>query len=263
MQSQIQGELLQAKKEAKEIRVRKSLHIFIIVGLSVLFFIIPYFSPPANGLYVIDVFVVLFGGMYVLLGALPSVYQPLSKEKQAFVQIFKAIDVLNKSKEPIAYEAALKYLEKADMILDSQLTVPFKWYEKINQSLFEFRGNLKYVLLPSTQGFKIKTEHLEEIALALVRESPEEIAAINQKIRNEPSYVRVTPQPQKSLIALLKENKLTKIGYSLGLGYILIIVICLIFTLSTGQDFSNFVRANPAIVIGGGLGLSGLTFWRT
>jgi hypothetical protein len=201
--------------------------------------------------------------MYVLFNALPSVYQPLPKEKQAFIQVFNATEILKKSKEPIAYQEALKYLEKADMILDQQLLSPFKWYEGINQSLFEFRANLKYVVIPSTQGFKIKTEHLEEIALALVKREPEKIMAINQKIGNEPSYVRVQPQPQKPLITILKESKLAKIGYSLTLGYILIIGICAIYVVSTGQDFSTFVRANPAIVIGGGLGLSGLTFWKT
>jgi hypothetical protein len=60
MQSEIQGELLQAKKEAKEIRNSKSLHTILIVASSLLFFIIPYFSPPTlSGFYALDVFIVL------------------------------------------------------------------------------------------------------------------------------------------------------------------------------------------------------------
>jgi hypothetical protein len=74
--------------------------------------------------------------------------------------------------------------------------------------------------------------------------------------------LKVQPQPQKSLTTVFKESKVAKIGYSLFLGYILIVGICAIYVFLAGQDFSAFMKANPAIVIGGGLGLSGLTFWK-
>jgi hypothetical protein len=138
-----------------------------------------------------------------------------------------------------------------------------KWYEAINQVLLEFRGNLKYIVIPSTEKLKIKLEHLEEMALALVKGEPERINAINQKIATEPTYLKFQPLPQKPLMAILKESKMAKIAYSLCLGYVLIVGICAMYVVLTGQDFSAFVRANPAIVIGGGLGLSGLTFWKT
>jgi len=264
MQSEIEGEFLKAKKEARDVRRRKGTYIIIICLLIVLFFIIPYsWGPSLTGLYAIEVIIVFVGGMYIFFSAAPSVFQPLPVEKQAFIQVYNAIEVLRKSKEPIAFQESLKYLEKADRILDAQFLYEKKWYERTNQSLLEFRGNLTYLIIPSTEKFKIKVEHLEEIALALSKMDPERIKEINQKLESEPTYVKIQPQLQKPLMTILRESKIAKIGYSLSLGYVLIVVICVIYVTVTGQDFSTFVKNNPTIVILGGLGLSGLTFWKT
>ena len=49
---------------------------------------------------------------------------------------------------------------------------------------------------------------------------------------------------------------------SLCLGYVLILVLSVVYVFATQQNFVVFARGNPDVIIIGGLIASGITFWR-
>ena len=85
---------------------------------AILFFVIPYYIEPFRILYVLDMVVILVGGFYVFYSQLPNLVQPLRREYYAFRKVVKAIDFLEKLKEPIAYEEAYHEVEGAYSVLN-------------------------------------------------------------------------------------------------------------------------------------------------
>lgn len=263
MRKEIEKALLRLRIEGKETRKNMARNILIVFSLIAVFFFIPYFYPQLSQLFVIDALIGLFGGMYVFLNAIPKLYQPLRKEHQAFIKIAKAIEILEKSNEPIAYEEAYRYVKEAYGILRGvELTKYVEWYREVNETFRQFLDNLKFVVLPAISKSNIKKEDLEAVALAVYETNPSEIKAVNHKL--EKSYRKFGPPPKKveMLKKIMRESLIGNILGSLALGYTVVILISLIYVVATQQDFMIFLKERPDIVILGGLILSGVTFWR-
>ena len=266
MRKEIEEKLAILKIEVKEARKKKLKHILIIVILDVVLFLIPYYYPQFGFIWVIFFVVFLFGGI-VVLGSIFLLYQPLKQEFYAFQKIARAIEVLEKSKEPIAYEEALRCLKKANKILDFKIERLPAWYAKINETLERFRENLQLIVLPATANFKINIGDLEEFALALVSMDTKKIEAVNEMLELAPNYEKIKPLPRKmeKLVKTFQESKIKNILYSLIFGYGFILMACLIYVVFTQQDFMTFARERPEIVIGYGLlasGITSLTIWK-
>lgn len=266
MRKEIESKLKVIQIEAKEARKKKLKHILIIVILDVVLFLIPYYYPQFGFIWVIFVIIFLFGGIYVLV-AIGTWYQPLKQEFYAFQKIARAIEILEKSKEPIAYEEAYRCLKKAYKNLDFEIEGLSAWYAKINETLERFHENLQLIVLPATANFKINIGHLEEFALALVSMDSKKIEAVNEMLESTPNYEKIKPPPRKmeKLVKTFRESKIRNILYSLVFGYGLILIACLIYVVFTQQDFMTFARERPEIVIGYGLlasGITSLTIWK-
>lgn len=266
MQEEIKKALLRLEIEGKGVQRGKPRNILIIVIFAIFSYLVPYFYPQFSGLFIIDIFIIIFGGVYII-NAIQVLYQPFifKPEFHAFQEIARAIKILEESSEPIAYEEAYRCLNKAYKTLKKINLDYLEWYEKINQALNRFLENLQLIVLPAIANSNIKTEHLEEIALAVLSVDSSKTEAINTTLESEPSYKKYEPPPRKIEIfkRRFRESTIGNILYSLALGYGLVLAICLIYVVTTQQDFMIFARENPEIVVLGGLVGSGLTFWKT
>jgi len=265
MKEEIEKALVRLQIEGKETRKTKARNILIIVAVAVLLYLIQYAYPQYSALLVIDALLALFGGIYIVLDAIPAFYQPLKPEFHAFKEIARTVQILEKSNEPIAYEEAYRCLRHAQKILEDIDLDDLEWYAETNETLKRFLENLQSIVLPAITNSNIKKEHLEEIAIALYSIDPSRIAEVNKTLEAEKSYKKSGPSQTKveAFTKKLRETTVGNIAYSLALGYGLILGICIIYVAATGQDFMTFLKERPDVVILGGGVFSGLTFWRT
>lgn len=265
MREEIEKALLRLKIEGKETRKRMARHILIFSILVAFFSLVPYFYSQLTSFWTLDALIIVFGGIYVVFEAIPTLYDPLIPEYNAFKKIARAIQTLEKSNEPIAYEEAYRCLKHTNKILKAIELDNLEWYEEINQTLKRFLDNLELIVLPAISNSIIKTEHLEEIALAVFSINSEKIKAVNKTLESESSYKKYPKPPRKIEIFTrrFRESIIGKLLYSLALGYGLVLTICLIYVVATEQDFMIFARERPDIVVLGGLIASGITFWKT
>lgn len=264
MHKEIEKALLRLKIEGKETRKEKTRNILVVVILAIVFYLIPYFYPQLILFLVVDIGIIIFGGIYIG-GTIQVLYQPLKLEFHAFQKFAQAIQTLEKSNEPIAYEEAYRFLKHAHKILNKIELGNLEWYNEINETLDQFRENLQLIVLPAVANSNIKKEHLEEIALAVYSTNLPQIEAVNKTLESEPSYKKSKPPPRRIEVftRIFRESLIGKLLYSLALGYGLVLILCLIYVFATQQDFMIFARENPEIVVLGGLGISGMTFWKT
>lgn len=266
MLEEIEKALLRLEIEGKETRKRMVRNILIYCALVVIFYFIPRLFPQLpQALFAIDAIIGLFGGLYVVFEAIPTLYHPLESAYYAFKDIIKAIEILEKSDEAIAYEEAYRCVKHASKILHTRILKldEFEWFDRVIKILQQFHENLELIVLPAISNASIKKEDLEEIALAVYSVNPSEIEVVNKKL--EKSYEKSEPPPRKVEIikGIFLESVIGKLLYSLALGYGLVLGISLVYVVATSQDFVIFARENPEVVVLGGLIVSGITFWRT
>jgi hypothetical protein len=228
----------------------------VIIALCIL---VPLYYPQFG----ILIIVALIGGIYVLDG-IGALYQPLKPEFHAFQKFARAIGILEKSKEDIAYEEAFRCLNKAHQTLKSVELNELGWYDWSNEVYKQFLDNLKLIILPAVVEGPIKIEHLEDIALALYVTDPIILNTINDKVESEPTYKKRVARERKivSFVKKFRESTYGRILGSLVLGYGLVLLISLIYVIGTQQDFMVFARENPEIIVLGGLATSGIVGWK-
>lgn len=193
MQKEIETALTKIEIEAKQKRRRTERNILLVVMFALLFFIIPYYYEPFRILYVLDVFWIAVGGFYVFYSQLPTLAQPLRREYYAFKKIAKAIDFLEKLKEPIAYEEAYHEVEGAYNALSQiGLDDSIAWYKPTNETFGKFLKNMEKIVLPATKASIIKEDHLVEVALAVYSLDIAKINTVNTTLDAEPSYKKST-----------------------------------------------------------------------
>jgi len=217
-----------------------------------------------SGLIQVFAFVMIFPTFFFIVYIYYYV-RPYSVEENAFRSIVNAMGMLTKSKQPMAYDEAYRYLEQAYQTLKKIRLSELGWYGKTNTAFKRFLENLELVILPATTKATIKAQHLEEIALAVYSQDPSKIEALNEILENEPSYKREQKPTRKQGISskAFLESRIGKVLVSLCFGYGLVLVVCLVFVLVTQQDLIVFAKERPDIIILGGLIASGITFWKT
>lgn len=187
MHDEIKSGLVELDIKARQKRKSIESNIFIIIGLAIIFFLIPYFYPQYTVVFAIDVLIILLGGFYLVLGGIPKLIEPLEPEYSAFRKIAQAIKVLEESKKDVAYEEAHRDVERAYETLNSiSLSEDIAWYKATNDIFKKFLKDLELIVLPAIGGSIIKIEHLEEIALAIYSLDPAKLDAVNKKL--ESSY---------------------------------------------------------------------------
>jgi hypothetical protein len=208
--------------------------------------------------------VVLVLGLFFAIGLYICI-NPYSREEIAFKKIADAISILEKSKEQMAYDEAYLCLKKALRVLKKTTLDRLGWYNGTTKTLEEFFENFELIVLPMTSKAKIKEEHLEKIGLAVYSQKPSAIEEVNKELEMEPSYKKEERPLKKreNPFAAFTESKIGRVVVSLSLGYGLIFVICVVFVLVTDQNLLVFAREHPEIIVLGGLGATGITFWRT
>jgi hypothetical protein len=261
MRKEIPSVLTALDIQERDIRKEKGLKISFVLILAVIFFIVPFFDTQLNALFGLDVLIIIFGGLY-LLYAIPIFIHPLEIQYRAFKNIAHAVKYIEDSNTSAAYREAYKYTKKACDILEKPNYSNLGWYAGVNQTLGNFFQNMRLIVLPAIANATIKKEHLEDIAIALANANPSAIDKVNETLVAEQTYSKLTPEKPQDLGVLFRkfmlESKIGMISTSLVLGYFLILVICLFFTAILGMDFALFARTNPAIIIGGGLTISGI-----
>jgi hypothetical protein len=265
MKDEIKDKLAALRIEGRQTRKRKARNVLIIFVIVVVSYFISTLDEQLGNFLAVTFLVGIMGGIYILIDAVPSLVQPLPKESYAFKKMVSAIELLENSKSEVVYIEAANYLKHAHKLLKEIELDELRWYERTNRNVKEFIENLQLVIIPATANAKIELEDLEKSAIALSSMDDTKLAKVNDFFEKKTTYEKTKPPPERTevIVKKLRESKLSKIGYSLALGYVVIVSICAIYVVLTGLDFLVFIKANPAIVIGGGLGLSGLTFWKT
>jgi len=263
MQKEIEEELLRVRIIKKERLKRFGLYSLITSAIIVFFYVIPYFYLNPSLILGIGT-LLLFPSGIILAVCLTLLYSPLPARFRAFQEIAKAIEVLEKSSESIAYEEAYRHLKKALHELRTISLETRGWYSENNKVIKHFRENLELIVLSELSTSNMKKEHLEEIALAVISGNTLKMQLVNKTLESEESYKKSEPSPSwlEKFETRLRETKILKLLYSLVLGYGLVLAICAIYVALTEQNFMIFAREKPEIVILGGLTVSGLTFWK-
>jgi hypothetical protein len=185
-------------------------------------------------------------------------YRPLDLEQYAFREVAKAIDVLD-----VSNEEAYNYIEKACDTLKERTLRRVGWYKEANETVSRFLENLQLIVLPAIHDSKMAKEHLQAIALTIASMNIAETKTMNEML--ESNYEKAKPKAKAihTLLTTIRTTIMWKILVSLASGYVLILAICFLYAIGTSQNFMTFLKDQPAIVILGGLGVSGITFWRT
>lgn len=241
MRKEIQNILTTLEIEGKETRKKTARNILIVVILATGFYLIPYFYMQLSALWAIDFLISGIGVGYIVFEAIPTLYQPLKKEFYAFKRIARAIEILEKSNESVAYEEAYRCLKHAHKILKDIKLKDLEWYAKTNQTLNRFLENLQLIILPAIAGSYIWKEHLEEIALALSSTNASKIEAVNERLEAEPSYRKAKPPPRKTEIFARKFRESTY-----AFVFVLAIGCCIFFY--TVVNYLEISKDNALIV---------------
>ena len=199
--------------------------------------------------------IAFWGGVYYYI-------RPYYAEEKAFRKMASALEMLEKSNESITYKEAYRCLSEACRILKKIQLHQLGWYSDTNKTLKRFLENFELTVLPATSEAKIKREHLEQMALAVLSRNPLKIKAINEVL--EASYKKEEKPLRKPVFSWkeLSESKFGRILVSLCLGYGLVLVLCVAYVFMTQQDLATFARERPDVIILGGLFISGITFWK-
>jgi len=189
-EKEIEKRLVKLKIEAKEIRIDTTRNIGIVVLLIILFFVLAHNYPQCGVFLVIDLLIILIGGVIGIgLFGLSSLVYPLRKEYRAFQKIADAAQILKKSADPTTYREALRDVTSAHNILyDMESAKGIEWYKETNEILDKFLKNLEKIVLPAIRDSVIIPEHLEEIALAVYSLDPKQIDVVNKTLESESSY---------------------------------------------------------------------------
>jgi hypothetical protein len=263
MKNDIEKALLRLDIESREIRKSKELNLGMTIAVSILLFLVIYFVPALFLLVLVEALLIFLGGIAAVIDWIPSILRPLEPEFRAFKSITRAVDLLKKSDDDLAYKEAYRHVKHAYGILKSMALYEKGWYKEINRIVDQFVENFQLYILPAIADSTIMAKDLEDIAMAIYSLKPSKIATANEMI--EKTYEKGEP-PQTVLEIFTKKLRETTVGnvaYSLALGYGLILGICMIYVALTGQDFMAFVKERPDVVILGGGVFSGLTFWKT
>lgn len=216
MRNEIKDQLTTLQIEAKETRKKKAYNIITIIAIALIFYLISYLEPQLNAFFLLlFIIAALLGGYYVIVNAIPSLVQPLPQTSYAFKKMAHAIDVLENSKSQLAYKEAYSCLKQAQKILNDIELDELEWYEDVNQTVKQFIENLQLVVLPATEKSKIRTEDLEEIAIALASMNPSKMEETNKNLETNPTYAKIK-QPKKKAETFLK-----KIGENRHIGLLL------------------------------------------
>ena len=235
---------------------------FTLVSLAIIVFV---FAPStSSGVFTIMAIVGSMPCLFFFAG-LYSYIQPDLLEETVYRKITDAIRILEKSRDPMACEEANICLKKALRLLRKRELSKLTWYNGTNKIITQFLDNFELVVLPMSLAAKIKQEHLEDIGLAVFYQEPVRLETTNKSLEEEPSYKRNerSPPKQKPIFTTLSESQIVRVIVSLVLGYGLIFAICIVFAIVTQQDIIGFMKGHPEIVILGGLGAAGITFWKT
>jgi hypothetical protein len=233
----------------------------LLIPIIILSIFTPETAPVMVLLGMIPIFIL---GFYFAVG-LYEYINPYSREEIAFKKIADAISILEKSKDPMAYDEAYLCLKKGLRVLKGTPLSRLRWYNGTTKTLEEFFDNFELIVLPMTSKAKIKEEHLEKMSLAVYSQKPSAIEEVNKELEMEPSYKK-EERPLKrreNPFGAFTESKIGRVVVSLSLGYGLIFVICVVFVLATDQNLLVFAKEHPEIIVLGGLGATGITFWRT
>lgn len=191
---QIETILDKLRMEASETRKRTGRNILIVFALALIFYFVTYEYPQAFFLFVIDILLTGLGGIYIILFAIPTLVQPLTREEYAFKKIAEAAKILKtfgEKKEPLALKKAHRDVEKAYRTLKgTELRTTIPWYRATNETFNEFMKSLQQIVLPAIDASIIETEHLEEIALAIYSLDPTRINEVNITLGAEKSYIK-------------------------------------------------------------------------
>jgi len=267
MRKEIQNKLFTLAVAAKKTRRQKTFNVVIIVLLALFLYLLIYKYGDIPIVIIPFALVLVFGGLYIFLIALPSLYQPLTKEDYAFREIAKAITILEELDSPMAYEEASHRIQSANNFLENITLYEPEWYARVNTTLARFIENMKLIVYPAVTKSKIKKQDLEEIAIALASADSSEIEKVNLKLETEPAYGKIKPPPQITEVFMkkFKENKPFRFIVANILSFFVVLVPLwfhsILFQTNLVDSFSNTTNflAVLAIVIALGIGIYEVT----
>lgn len=262
MRKEIEDALLCLQIEARDTRKRTLVNVGGVISFAVFFYSLSYNYLQYEVIGIVDFLIIFFGGIYIAFEGIPTLYHPLKAEFRAFQKLARATQILEKSDSFVTREEAYRCVKHAHRILAKiELKKDIEWYDIVNKILEQFFENLQLRVLPAIISNRMKTEHLEDIALAMYNINPLEVEAINKKLEAEPTYTKIRPPPsiRKMFVRKIIESRVSRIACSLALGYGVILLVCLVYVVTTQQDLMIFARENPTPIILGGATISGIT----
>jgi hypothetical protein len=230
-EKEIEKRLVTLEIEAEETRRGTARNIIIVVLLAVVFSLLSYSYPQYGIFIVIDMVILILGVVIgVVVIGLPILARPLRTEYRAFQRIARAIQVLEKSQEPVAYRKVLRDVTCAYNALSGiSLTKGVEWHKKTNETLHKFLENLEMIVLPAIRDSVIRIDHLEEIALAVYSLDPAKIDAVNKTLEAESSYKKSTVDIDKKISHRVFDIFRIHTTLKYGLVFCSLIIVCGIF----------------------------------
>lgn len=260
------------KRERRE--VAKKI-IFGLIGMVVMFSIwalsFPNITGPIiNGIKLISMLLFLIFFMYLIWA---YSHRP-SAEKRIFANFYqslKYLDFYKKERRENDLKKVKKYLRKALNLIKNAPSTELKMVDEkveteINLPLGKLADDIDSRLIPSTSSNQIDKKLqksyniIERLALGFYAENLDKIKKIDAVIKNKLPRIR-RRAPEKGFATAIRSITKTSAGLvliSVGLGYILVLLIASLLSVLFGWEMSDPVIGSA--MIGGGGAISYMIF---
>ncbi len=198
-----------------------------------------------------------------LTAAFPSAFaDPLAS---AFEKVYQASQLAPKSGNDRSIQSHVyKLLKSAGRELQGYLGSSYissNPFVKEQASLLrEVRDNFHQRVLPAALSGQLRTSTMEN--LAQVIDSPSSVGFRELNV----DFLTYDPSPTsavfiKKMFSVFRRSWAWNVVEALGLGYLTVGLVSLIYALATQQNFLEFIK-DSQFFLWGGLAVSGITFWR-
>lgn len=260
MKKDLDQHLLEIRLRAKKGRRAASKITAIALAFIIIASIVYLLIPLAENIRVTLAATISISTYSIVFQLLPLLIRPLNLEDRAFIEIFEAAKLSEKSSARIFLEETSKHLKKAHKLLGKLHLKYLNCYREVNTEVRKFREIIKGMMSALNKG-ELKSYELKEMAYTLAEPTIKNLEETNAKLWDKYHGKELKEHGLKHYISRFYATSPGRIVMSLTLGYGLIILISFGYCLLVNVDFSVFSIQNPSILIMGGAILSGISFF--
>lgn len=247
------GSIEETRRESR----KKGAILVLLAVLFIVIFIFNYYYIKNPAIH--NVFFPLFiGTIFLVIFGIVMIFQPLNNDEIAFCKIIDASKNLEDSiMNPDLRKLAHRKVLDAAKILEYRDIGNAPWYSKIKATEKRFIHNLKTRVAPAILEGKISELLLRQYALVFTNPDIDEMEKINRVIE-EYEEIEIPETGYALTITSFLKSKIGKAISSILLGYTVMILLSLLYSLWIKKDFKLFLEENPKIILHGGAIIAGV-----